>query len=131
MSSETTLAPASGFLAGFMDWTRRAQLERKLAIVFVVLGVLSGSATFVVITGDLPIAGEPETLLLLLMADLVLMLGLSALVARRLALIWIQRRRGLAGARLHGRLVALFSVVAVQVPEALVAYFRSSFRSSK
>jgi two-component system nitrogen regulation sensor histidine kinase NtrY len=122
MSSETTLAPASGFLAGFMDWTRRAQLERKLAFVFVVLGVLSGSATFVVITGDLPIAGEPETLLLLLTADLVLMLGLSALVARRLALIWIQRRRGLAGARLHGRLVALFSVVAV-TPTIVVAVF--------
>jgi two-component system nitrogen regulation sensor histidine kinase NtrY len=122
MSSETTLAPASGFLAGFMDWTRRAQIERKLAFVFVVLGVLSGSATFVVITGDLPIAGEPETLLLLLTADLVLMLGLSALVARRLALIWIQRRRGLAGARLHGRLVALFSVVAV-TPTIVVAVF--------
>jgi two-component system nitrogen regulation sensor histidine kinase NtrY len=105
-----------------MEWTRRAQLERKLAVVFVVLGVLSGSATFVVITGDLPVAGEPQTLLLLLMADLVLMLGLSALVARRLALIWIQSRRGLAGARLHGRLVALFSVVAV-TPTIMVAVF--------
>jgi two-component system nitrogen regulation sensor histidine kinase NtrY len=122
MSSETTLAPAGGFLGGLMEWTRRAQLERKLAFVFVVLGVLAGSATFVVITGDLPIAGEPGTLLLLLMADLVLMLGLSALVARRLALIWIQRRRGLAGARLHGRLVALFSVVAV-TPTIFVAVF--------
>ena len=122
MSTETTVAPASGFFSGLMEWTRRAQLERKLAVVFVVLGVLSGSATFVVITGDLPVAGEPQTLLLLLMADLVLMLGLSALVARRLALIWIQSRRGLAGARLHGRLVALFSVVAV-TPTIMVAVF--------
>ena len=109
-----------------MDWARRIQLERKLAFAFVVLGVIAGSATFLVMTGDLPLAARPETLLLLLIADLMLMLGLSALVARRLALVWLQRRRGLAGARLHGRVVALFSLVAV-VPTILVAIFSVIF----
>ena len=126
MTTEATISPTGGFFQGLLDWSRRVQLERKLAFAFVVLGVVAGTATFLVMTGDLPAATRPETLLLLLVADLILMLGLSALVARRLALLWLQRRRGLAGARLHGRVVALFSLVAV-VPTILVAVFSVLF----
>ena len=122
MSGEILATQPGGFFHNLVDWARRVQLERKLAFAFVVLGVFAGSATFITVTGDIKGAAKPEALLLLLVADFILMLGLSALVARRLALLWMQRRRGLAGARLHGRLVALFSVVAV-VPTIFVAIF--------
>src|SRR3546814_17228560 len=49
---------------------------------------------------------------------------LITLIARRLALLVGHRRRGTAGARLHVRLVALFSVVAA-VPSLLVVIFAS------
>ncbi len=48
--------------------------------------------------------------------------GLGALIARRLWRLWSERRSGRAGARLHMRLVAMFSAIAV-VPAILVAIF--------
>ena len=111
MTVEATRSRERSLLQNLMDWARRSKLERRLAVVLVVLGLIAGTATFGVMTGDLPITAEPQTVLLLLITDLIVLLGLSALIARRLALLWIQRKQGLAGAHLHGRLVALFSVV--------------------
>src|SRR3546814_7221511 len=73
-------------------------------------------------TGNLSAASNARHILLLLLADLVISLGLAALIARRLAILWIERKKGRAGSRLHGRLVALFSVVAV-AQTLLVAAF--------
>ena len=86
------------------------------------LALCSGTVTFGVMTDHLPIAGDPQTILLLLVGDLVFLLGLSALIARRLVILWAERKRGRAGALLHGRMVALFSFVAV-MPTILVAVF--------
>ncbi|HMA14288.1 MAG TPA: PAS domain-containing sensor histidine kinase, partial [Kiloniellaceae bacterium] len=71
---------------------------------------------------NLAAANNARFILLLLLADLVIILGLAALIIRRLAILWIERKRGRAGSRLHGRLVALFAVVAV-APTILVATF--------
>src|SRR3546814_12436850 len=46
----------------------------------------------------------------------------TTLFRSRLASLWSERKKGRAGSRLHGRLVALFSVVAV-APTILVAAF--------
>ena len=54
--------------------------------------------------------------------NLVLVLPLFAIVAWRLVQVWAERRRGLAGSRLHIRLVVLFSLVAV-IPTIIVAVF--------
>ena len=51
-----------------------------------------------------------------------LLLALVALILRRLVILWVARRRGMAGSRLHVRLVALFSLVAV-TPTIIVALF--------
>src|SRR3546814_21040894 len=71
-------------------------------------------------TGNLSAASNARHILLLLLADLVISLSLAALRARRLAILWIERKKGRAGSRRHGRLVALFSVRAV-APTTLVA----------
>jgi len=113
--------PASRFQR-FAAWAGRVNLERKLAIVLMVATVCSGTVTFAAMTGNLPIAVEPWSVLLLLNLDLVLLLGLSSLIARRLVIIWAEHKRGLAGAHLHVRLVALFSLVAV-LPTIVVATF--------
>ena len=122
MTAETGQAIGSGAFQWLLEWARRSRLERKLALVFVVLALCSGVVTFGVMTDHLPIAADPQTVLLLLVGDLVLLLGLSALIARRLVVLWVERKRGRAGSRLHGRLVALFSFVAV-TPTILVAVF--------
>jgi two-component system nitrogen regulation sensor histidine kinase NtrY len=49
----------------------------------------------------------------LLGADLVIAMGLVAMLAGRITQIWLDRRRGAAGSRLHMRLVLLCSVFTV------------------
>ncbi len=104
------------------QWLRRMKIERTIAVILLVSGLSSGIATFVAMTGNLSVTADTDHILLLLLADLVLILGLTALITRRLVILWIERKKGRAGSRLHGRLVALFSVVAV-APTILVAAF--------
>jgi two-component system nitrogen regulation sensor histidine kinase NtrY len=79
-------------------------------------------------TGAPPFGPNGGNVLLLLNIDLVLLLLLAAIVAKRLVEVWAQRRRGLAGSRLHVRLVVLFSLVAV-TPTIIVAVFSYLFFS--
>ena len=56
----------------------------------------------------------------LLVADLVIAMALVALLAGRITQIWLDRRRGAAGSRLHMRLVLLCSVFTL-LPTLIVA----------
>ena len=109
-------------LQRFIGWTRRVKLERKLAIGLLIAAITAGVTTFVAMTGTVPGKVAPRIIVSLLYLDLVLLLGLAALIARRLVILWVARRRGKAGARLYARLVLLFSLVAV-TPTIIVALF--------
>ena len=106
----------------FVLWAGRVGLARKLAIVLGVFAVLSGAATLATLRGMWPGALSPHLDQLFLLLNLVLLLPLIAIVAWRLVQLWAERRRGLAGSRLHTRLVVLFSLIAV-VPTIFVAIF--------
>ncbi len=106
-----------------MQWADRVRLADKAAVVLAVAAALSGIATYVVFTqpvGDAPRA--TNMVLSLLYLDLVLLLLLGLLVARRMVQVMVERRRGSVGARLHIRLVVLFSLVAL-TPAIIVAVF--------
>ncbi len=113
-------------LKRFRLWSRRVGLSRKLAFSLTAAAVASGVATLVTITGAPTSGPDPATVLALLYLDAVLLILLGAVVARRLAGLWAERRRGLAGSGLHVRLVMLFSLVAV-TPAILVAVFSALF----
>ncbi len=106
----------------FVLWAGRVGLARKLAVVLGVFAVLSGAATLATLRGMWPGALSPHLDQLFLLLNLVLLLPLIAIVAWRLVQLWAERRRGLAGSRLHTRLVVLFSLIAV-VPTIFVAIF--------
>ncbi len=107
-------------------WAQRVGLARYAAIALTVAAIVSGIATYVTLTGSPPYGPDPDTVLVLLNIDLVLLLLLGALIARRAVRLWVERRQGLAGSRLHTRLVLLFSLVAV-TPAILVAVFSALF----
>jgi len=107
-------------------WARQAKLTRKLAIFLAIAASLCGVVTYATWTGHSPFAPEPDVILVLLIIDLVLLLSLGSLIARQLVRLWLERRTGSAGARLHTRLVALFSLVAV-APAIIVAVFSVMF----
>ncbi len=110
---------------GFLRWSSRVGLERKLAVGLAVASLASGIATYGALTGWPPF-DHPNTILILLEINLVLGLGLGTVIARRLVEIWASRRRGLAGSQLHSRLVMLFSLVAV-TPTIIITIFSYLF----
>ncbi len=108
-------------------WARRVGLERKLAVALLVTAIASGLTTYGVLTGSFSDAqGRGRTTVILLLIDLIVLLLLGIFLARRLVTLWIQRRRGLAGARLHARMVLLFGIAAM-TPTIIVAVFTTLF----
>ncbi|HVA14539.1 MAG TPA: PAS domain-containing sensor histidine kinase [Stellaceae bacterium] len=107
---------------GFVLWAGRVGLARKLALTLGVFALLSGFATLAALRGVWPGAAVPHLDQLFLLLNFILLLPLIAILAWRLVQLWTERRRGLAGSRLHTRLVVLFSLVAV-IPTIIVAIF--------
>jgi two-component system nitrogen regulation sensor histidine kinase NtrY len=108
---------------------RRASLRSvsrpsQLAFGVAILAVVSGCATYALLTGLTGTTVGQTGLIALLIVNLALVLSLAALIAWRLARLWTTRRSGHAGAKLHARLVTWFSAIAI-VPAILVAIFAS------
>jgi two-component system nitrogen regulation sensor histidine kinase NtrY len=110
----------------WLVWAQRARLGRNLALALTFAAIASGIATYVALTRAPPLGPDPQTLLILLIVDLVLLLPLVVLIAYRFARVWVERRRGRAGSRLHARLVLLFGLLAV-TPAIIVAVFSAFF----
>ena len=88
------------------------------------LALLSAAVTFLVLTGLTPVLPTHEVVVTVLLANVATVLILLAIIAREVVLIIQARRHGRAGARLHVRIVGLFSVIAA-VPAILVAIVAS------
>src|ERR1700743_2062123 len=114
MASETTFPERTEL--------RAVSQPSRLAFGVALLAVLSGCATYALLTGLTAYTPDHAGLIVMLLVNLILVLTLVALIGWRLARLWATRRSGRAGARLHVRLVTWFSVIAV-VPAVLVAIF--------
>ncbi len=109
-------------IAALLAIWERAGGVRRAAVAAAVLAAASGLATVLTFVRAGPEGPDPGLVLGLLYLDIALLLLLGALVAHRLVRIWVQRRKGLAGSRLHVRMALLFSVIAV-APTILVSLF--------
>ncbi len=103
-----------------------ALLGKMVTLVLASVALLLGIATFVVLAGGAPLGVRPTSAIALVLANFAVLLLLGAVLAGRLTRVWVERRRGSAGSRLHVRLVLLFSVVAV-TPAIVVAVFATVF----
>jgi len=115
MVSETTFPERRASL-------RAVSRPSQLAFGVALLAVISGVATYMLLTGLTPYALDSTGLVVLMLINLALVLTLATLIGWRLARLWATRRSGRAGAKLHVRLVTWFSIIAV-VPAILVAVF--------
>ena len=84
------------------------------------LALLSALVTFLVLAGLTPIAPTHEVVVALLGVNALAVLLLLGIIGREIWQVVQARRRGRAGARLHVRIVGLFSVIAA-APAILVA----------
>ncbi|WP_374382751.1 ATP-binding protein [Dongia sp.] len=90
------------------------------------VGAILGLLTYFALT-DVWDTEEPvRTITWLLTGDLVVALALATIIARRAVLLWIGRRKGLAGAKLHARMVVMFALIAV-LPAIVVSIFSVVF----
>jgi len=103
----------------------RGLTGRVAAVFLAVLAILSGSATYAWLAGLVPAAfGTTGWITGLLVADLVIAIVLVAVLATRITQLWIDRRRGAAGSRLHMRLVLMCSVFTI-TPTLIIAIIQS------
>lgn len=120
------------FLADYLPLMRaRSDAQRGvgqniLAGVLVILTALSCAATYGAFNNVPPFGDDPDTVIWLLTLDLVFLLALLALIARRVVGLWSGRKRGLAGSHLHVRLVYIFSVMAA-IPAIVMTVFSVFF----
>jgi two-component system nitrogen regulation sensor histidine kinase NtrY len=97
-----------------MNAIGRALTGRIAAISLAVLAILAGTATYAWLTGFAPASFSTTGWMTgLLVADLVVATALAAILAVRLTQLWLDRRRGAAGSRLHMRLVLICSLFTV------------------
>ena len=101
-------------------------LGKMVTLLLAVLALAVGISTFIILARGEPSGLRPGVGVGLVLANLSALLLLGAVLAGRLTRVWVERRRGSAGSRLHVRLVVLFSGVAV-APTILVASFAVAF----
>jgi two-component system nitrogen regulation sensor histidine kinase NtrY len=92
----------------------------RIGLVVVSLSVISGLATYLLLTGLTPVKPQAWLVLSALFVNLVLVVAMVAVIAVQgagLRRAWKQR---VPGARLHARIVALFSLIAA-LPALLLA----------
>ena len=115
-------APRLGDTASAM---LRGLSGRFAAVSVAVLAIVAGAVTYAWLAGLVPAAfGTLGWITALLVADLVIAIALVAVLAVRLTQLWLDRRRGAAGSRLHMRLVLLCSVFTI-TPTLIVAIILS------
>lgn len=101
--------------------------DGRLAILMTVLALASGLATYAALNSTLPVGGDnPDIVIWLLNIDLLIILALFALVARRVVLLFSIWRQGIPVARLHLRLVYIFGLLAM-APAIIMTLFSLFF----
>src|SRR5262249_9425981 len=118
---KVTAALGGSRLGDAMSAVRRGLSGRVAPVLLAVLAALAGASTYAWFAGLAPSSLNTRAWGTgLLVADLVIAVALSALMAVRLTQLWLDRRRGAAGSRLHMRLVLVCSAFTV-APSLIVA----------
>jgi len=91
-----------------------------IGLVVVTLSVVSGLATYLILTGLTPIAPGTEVALSALIVNGILVIAMIVVIAVQVFGLSRAWRKKVAGARLHARIVGLFSLIAA-LPALLLA----------
>lgn len=109
-----------------VEWAHRLKLSQRLPYILVAAVLLSGIATYFQLTIQGEIAEKSKSVVALIYLDVLLLLMLAVIIAKRLVELWVRRKSGQVGSKLHINIVVLFSLVAV-LPAILVTLFAGAF----
>ena len=91
-----------------------------IGLIVVSLSVIWALVTFLILTNLTPIAPREQVVYVVLFVNLLLVIAMVAVIAVHVVGLWRAWEKKVAGARLHARIVALFSVIAA-LPALLLA----------
>jgi len=91
-----------------------------VGLVVVSVSVVWALVTFLILTNLTPIAPREGVVYVVLLVNVLLVIAMIAVIAVQIAGLWRAWVKKVAGARLHARIVALFSVIAA-VPALMLA----------
>lgn len=114
--------PGGGQIAGKLG-AMRSKKHFNLRFLFVLVALITATASFVILLGLTPVRPE-EVVLQAVVINLFFVVCLSAIIVGEFYRLFRARTKGKAAARLHIRIVGLFSVIAI-VPAILVAIIAS------
>ncbi|MGI9523837.1 MAG: ATP-binding protein [Hyphomicrobiaceae bacterium] len=92
----------------------------RIGFVVVCLAVVSGLATYLILTGLTPIVPRSSVVLSVLFINVAMIIAMVIVISWPISALWKAWRNQVAGARLHIRIVALFSLIAA-LPAILLA----------
>jgi two-component system nitrogen regulation sensor histidine kinase NtrY len=111
---------APGFDGGTPDLPGTSDRAFWVGLVVVGLSIASGLATYLILTGLTPIVPRNEVVLAALAVNVVVIVAMISVIALHIFGLRRAWKRRVAGARLHARIVGLFSVIAA-LPALLLA----------
>jgi two-component system nitrogen regulation sensor histidine kinase NtrY len=123
---DTTHPSYSSKLTAWLRHISERSISTKVSLLLALAAVVSGLATYAAFNESPPFGDSPNTVIWLLNLDLLILLALFALVARRIAKIWTSKRQGLAGSSLQAQLVMIFAVMA-GIPALVMTLFSAFF----
>ena len=89
-------------------------------LAIVVLSLVSGLATYLILTGLTPITPRNDVVLLVLLVNVVVIIAMLAVIGAQAYGLWRAWRNKMAGARVHIRIVLLFTLISA-LPALLLA----------
>lgn len=122
VSRKSRIADFARIIRRFVERHADTIASGKVTFGLGLAALLSAIATYLSISDFSPFETSPQLVLGLLLLDLVLLLALATLVAWRLVALWMARRSGAAGSRLHVRMAILFGLVAI-TPTIIMAVY--------
>ncbi len=99
---------------------------RYFSIALALLAIFFGVVTFGVLSGFKIFGIQPKYLLAILAADITILLLLGIVLSRKLVELWVERRQGLAGSKIHVRFTILFGLLAA-TPAIIMTVFSITF----
>lgn len=120
----------SRYSFSLFNWRTYAFLFKKgyrfsnvLASGLSLLALISSISTYIVLTSVSPETNQ--TLLPLVYVNILLLLALAIVIAKRLVDLWHERKKNVAGSKLYAQLVGLFAFVSVA--PAIITFVFSTF----
>ena len=108
------------------DFYKRHNITNLLLFLLAIGAFISVVLTYAFFTRIFPANASENYMVILLNTDLILLVGVSILLVKKILSLWIERRKNGFGNRLHLKMIIIFVLVSA-VPTMLVATFSATF----